>query len=90
MGVKRYLEYQANLALEYKTKQVKGCQSYAKRMHWSYQMPSSNITRENSTHGHHQIVNTIIRLIIFFVVKDGEAIYSQQKQDWELTVAQSC
>ena len=29
-----------------------------------------------------------IRLIIFFADKDGEALYSQQKQDWELTVAQ--
>ena len=29
-----------------------------------------------------------IRLIIFFAVKDGEALYSQQKQDWELTMAQ--
>ena len=28
------------------------------------------------------------RLIIFFTVKDGEALYSQQKQDRELTVAQ--
>ena len=44
--------------------------------------------REDSTHGHHQMVNTEIRLIIFFVAKDGEALYSQQKQDWELTVAQ--
>ena len=26
--------------------------------------------------------------IIFFAAKDGEALYSQQKQDWELTVAQ--
>ena len=26
--------------------------------------------------------------IIFFAVKDGDALYSQQKQDWELTVAQ--
>ena len=34
------------------------------------------------------MVNTEIRLIIFFAAKDGEAIYSQQKQDWELTVAQ--
>ena len=34
------------------------------------------------------MVNTEIRLIIFFVAKDGEALYSQQKQDWELTVAQ--
>ena len=47
-----------------------------------------NNTREDSTRGHHQMVNTKIRLIIFFAVKDGEAVYSQQKQDWELTVAQ--
>ena len=45
-------------------------------------------TREDSTHGHHQMVNTKIRLIIFFAAKDGEALYSQQKQDPELTVAQ--
>ena len=44
--------------------------------------------REDSTHGHHQMVNTEIRLIIFFAAKDGEALYSQSKQDWELTVAQ--
>ena len=31
------------------------------------------------------MVNTKIRLIIFFAAKDGEALYSQQKQDWELT-----
>ena len=43
--------------------------------------------REDSTHGHHQMVNTKIRLIILFAAKDGEALYSQQKQDWELTVA---
>ena len=30
-----------------------------------------------------QMVNTKIRLIIFFVAKDGEALYSQQKQDWD-------
>ena len=34
------------------------------------------------------MVNTESRLIISFAVKDGEAQYSQQKQDWELTVAQ--
>ena len=34
------------------------------------------------------MVNTEIRLIIFFAAKDGEALYSQQKQDWELIVAQ--
>ena len=34
------------------------------------------------------MVNSEIRLIIFFADKDGEALYSQQKQDRELTVAQ--
>ena len=34
------------------------------------------------------MVNTEIRLIIFFAAKDGEALYSQQKQDRQLTVAQ--
>ena len=34
------------------------------------------------------MVDTKIRLIIFFAAKDGEALYSQQKQDWELTMAQ--
>ena len=43
---------------------------------------------KDSTHGHHQMVNTETRLIIFFAAKDGEALYSQQKQDRELTVAQ--
>ena len=48
---------------------------------------SSN-TREGSSHGYHQMVNTKIRLIIFFAAKDKEALYSQQKQDLELTMAQ--
>jgi len=30
----------------------------------------------------------MVRLITFFATKDGEGLYSQQKQDWELTVAQ--
>jgi len=34
------------------------------------------------------MVNTEIRLIIFFSAKDGEALSSQQKQDGELTLAQ--
>ena len=53
---------------------------FCQKTHWSQQTPSSN-TREDSTHGQH-------RLIIFFTAKDGEALYSQQKQDLELTVAQ--
>ena len=40
-------------------------------------------TREDSMHRRHQMVNTEIRLIQFFSAKDGEALYSQQKQDWE-------
>ena len=58
-------------------------------MHWSYITPSSNNPREDSTHGHHQMANTEITLIIFLAAKDGEALYSQQKQDLELTVAQT-
>ena len=34
------------------------------------------------------MVNTEIRLIIFFAAKDGKVLYSQQKQDWKLTVTQ--
>ena len=48
----------------------------------------SNNKREDSTHRHHQMVNTEIRLIIFFAAKLGEALYSQQKQDQKLMVAQ--
>ena len=40
--------------------------------------------RDDSIHGHHQMVNTEIRLITFFAAKDREALYSQQKQDPEL------
>ena len=49
---------------------------------------SFNNTREDSTHEHHQMVNTKIRLIVFFAIKAGEALYSQQKQDQRLTVTQ--
>ena len=39
----------------------------------------ANHTRQDSAHGHHQMVNAEIRLIIVFAAKDGEALYSQQK-----------
>ena len=45
-------------------------------------------TKEKTIYGRHQMVNTKIRLIIFFVAKDGEALYNQQKQDLKLTVTQ--
>ena len=48
-------------------------------MHWSLPAPTSNNTREHSSHEHQQMVNTEITLIIFFTAKDGEALYSQQK-----------
>ena len=38
-------------------------------------------------HGQYQMINTKLRLVIFFAVEDGEALYSLQKQDQELTVA---
>ena len=37
---------------------------------------------------HYQIINNELTLIIFFAAEDGKALYSQQKQDLELTVAQ--
>ena len=43
--------------------------------------------REDSKQEHHQMVNTEIRLIMFFAARDGEVLYHQQKQDLELTVA---
>ena len=39
-------------------------------------------TQEKTTHGHHQMVNIQIRLILFFAAKDGKALYGQKKQDW--------
>ena len=38
--------------------------------------------------GHHQMVHSKSRLITFYAAKDGEALYSQQKQDRGHTVAQ--
>ena len=43
-------------------------------MHWSEKTLSSNNIRDNSKHGHHQMANTKIRLIIFFAAKGGEAL----------------
>ena len=61
---------------------------FCKENAWSWQTSSFNNTRDNSTHGHHQMVKSKIRLIIFFAFEDGEVPYSQHKQDQELTVAQ--
>ena len=75
------------MALEHKMSRAKA-NSVAKKTHWSYKSPSSNNRGYDSIRGHHQMVNTEIRLITFFAAQEGEALYSQQKQDWELTVSQ--
>ena len=46
-------------------------------------------TQQKTTHGYHHMTKIEIRLIIFFAAKDEAALYSQQKQDQELTVAQT-
>ena len=67
---------------------------------WSRAKANRVLPRERKGHSKHPLPTTQektlymhitkweIRLIIFFAVKDGEALYSQQKQDRELTVAQ--
>ena len=47
---------------------------FVKRANWSSQTLFSNNTRDDSTHGHHHMGNTEIRLIIFSAAKDGEAL----------------
>ena len=76
------------MVLEYGMNQGKTNRVLPRKCTGHNKHPSNN-TKEDSTHGHHHMVNTEIRLIIFFVAKDGEALYSQQKQDQELTVAQT-
>jgi len=67
---------------------------------WSRAKANRVLPRERTGHSKHplpttqektlhmDITRSKIRLIMFFAAKDGEALYSQQKQDWELTVAQ--
>ena len=75
------------MALEYKMKQGKSNTVFPREC--TEKTPSSNNTRDSSTHGYHQMVNTEIRLIIFFAAAAAAAgLYRQQKQDWELNVAQ--
>ena len=54
----------------------------------SEKIPFFNNSRDDFTHGHHQMANTEIKLTTFFVAEDEKAVYSQQKQDLELTMAQ--
>ena len=50
---------------------------YQENTLFTKQTPSFKSTSDDSTHGHHQMVNTKIRLIIFFTAEDGEALYHQ-------------
>ena len=78
-----------NLALEYGMKQSKQrlielCQENALAIaNTLFQQHKRRLYMWTSPDGPHEI-----RLIIFFAAKNGETLYSQQKQDWELTVAQ--
>ena len=65
---------------------------------WSWTKTNRVLLRKCTGHNKHPLpitqektlyINTEIRLIIFFAAKDGEALYSQRKQDRELTVAQT-
>ena len=43
--------------------------------------------KDDTTHGYHQMVNAEMSFIVFFAARDGEALYSQQKQEQELIMA---
>ena len=64
------------------------------REHTGHSKLSSNNAREDCPHGHHQVVNTeigyfnSIALVIFLAVEDEETLYSQWKQELELSMAQ--
>ena len=79
------------------------CQLWPWSTKWSRARANRVLAREHIGHSKHPFPTTQektlhmditrwsipkIRLIIFFAPKDGEALYSQHKQDWELTVAQ--
>ena len=67
---------------------TKQSRAKANREHTGHSKHPPPTTQERITHGHHQMINTEIRLTVFSAAKDGKALYSQQKQDQELTVAQ--
>ena len=79
MGILPNQEQQASLTLEYKMKQRKANRVLPKEHtgHSKHPLPT---TQEKTTHGHHQMVDTKIRQIIFFAAKNGETLYSQQNK----------
>ena len=63
---------------------------FVKRTHWViHSKHFSHNTSDDSTHGHQQMGKTKIRLTIFFAAKGEKVLFTQQKQDTELTVPQT-
>ena len=75
------------MALEYKMNRAKA-NRVLPREHTGHSKHPLPTTQEKTTHGHHQMVNTKMTLIIFFTASDGKALYSQQKQQQDMTGAQ--
>ena len=75
------------MALEYEMKQGKA-NRILPREHTGHSKHPLPAIKEKTIYGHRQMVNTKTRLITFLAAKDGEALYSQQKKELELFVAQ--
>ena len=88
VGSQEILGVTGNFGLEVKNEAGQRLTEFCQEKMLVVQTASSKNTRDDPTHRHHQMVNTEIRLIICFVAEDGGALYNQQKQDQELTVAQ--
>ena len=58
------------------------------REHTGHNKLPVTTTREMTAHRHYQNVSREIRLIILFATKDGETLYSQKKQELELSVTE--
>ena len=84
--VKKHLEQQANLALE--SIQNEAGQRVIEFCQENTLMVANTLFQQHKRRLYTWKVNIEIRLIIFFAAKDGEVLYSQQKQYWELAVAQ--
>ena len=76
-------------ALSFDRYQLQALQSLVQLIHLlNIPLRCNGFTGIQEAKGHHQMANTKIRLIKFFATKEGEALYSQQKQNQGLTVAQ--
>ena len=73
LEVQRYLELTGKFGLRIQEEAGQRLTVLPRECTGHSKAPSSN-TRDTSTHGHHQMVITEIRLILFFVAKDGEAL----------------